>query len=88
MAYHAAGTGGEIRAGGRVAATLGEWDIERVNRQWTGHAVLANTTVVYGMAERYELRLARGTGHWRWRDVQIAGDGSIRFEIATDPERI
>ena len=88
MPFSASGYSGELRAGGRVAARLGAWDARRDVDGWVGHAVLLETTPVYGMADRYEMRLTFGDGFWRWRGIAAAGEGSIRFVTDVNPERV
>lgn len=89
MAFSITGLTGELRAGGRTAAVLGKWDVEQDDNGWVGHAATTEKTMVFGMADQYEIRLkVDPTTTLRWRSVTIAGENGIKFWAEHNPERM
>ena len=86
MAFEATGSAGELRVTGRMAASLGEWSAERSRGEWSGHATVTDITPFYGMTDQYELRLFVGKRTWRWRRVDVSGEGSVQFRAHDNPE--
>jgi hypothetical protein len=81
------GRGGQIRVGGRVAASFGEWTFDGKTTDWViGAEVEAHNPVWLSSDGPFEVRLHLTKGYWRWRDVpadKIAlldgGRGGIRI---------
>lgn len=81
----ATGNGGELRVGGRVAAHLGDWSMERDGGAWVIHAALVEPNPLWlGQAARYDLRLNVGAAVWRWArlapDEIVITDTDCRVE--------
>jgi hypothetical protein len=71
----AQGEGGELRAGGRVAAQIGRWRMEPTTA--AGHVVLAAiepVDVFWFSQPALDLYLAMGPVFWYWQGVQIEGN--------------
>jgi hypothetical protein len=66
----AQGTGGELRAGGRVAAQIGRW---RLDGQVV-MAAIAPVDVFWFNQPFLDLYLVMGPVFWCWRGVRIEGD--------------
>lgn len=68
------GTGGEVRVGGRVAATLGPWTATcEAGDRWQVRADLAAVNPLWMAGQSAcELRLAAGGHTWRWRDAGMS----------------
>ncbi len=75
--FRATGRGGVLLAGGRRAATLGDWslikegDTSVVSATLTGH-----NDLILDAAPTCTLVLAIGAGNWRWRGVAVSAEGN------------
>lgn len=70
MLKGAKGLVGELRAGGRVAARITEWEMERLENGagWHIAATLADTVEPW-LPRVTEMRLELGRRTWRWREI-------------------
>lgn len=94
----ATGVTGELRAGGRLVARLGDWAANRVtdsgkNGNPVAWAIGAALTEVNDLwltnGQAYELRLHVGKSQWRWRDVVVERvDGSVSMTATGRFERL
>lgn len=74
----AAGKAGEVRVGGRVAATLTDWRLAPVAGGYEIVAALADPVDLYLDSPAVkELRLTVGKRYWRWRGVELTRAGVI-----------
>lgn len=89
MAFHGAdGKLGEVRVGGRVAATLTDWVLRPDGAGgYRVVAMLVNPNPLFMDAPHpKELRLQMGKRFWRWRDVSIETDAHGRVAIGAAGE--
>lgn len=86
----ARGQSGDVRVGGRMAATLGPWRMRRESGAFTvTAAVVASHPVWAHGVGPYELRLDMGRCIWRYCGVSIQIEGErIVIEGAGSPEVI
>jgi hypothetical protein len=72
------GIGGDVRAGGRLAAALGAWSFTGTPESWelTGDTVATDAYWLERPDARFRLTLHVGTRRWRWDGVGVAADGS------------
>ena len=71
------GSGGELRAGGRLAASVGDWSFTGTPEAWelTGTATEVDHYWLNAAAV-HRLTLRVGTRRWRWPAVRAAVDGA------------
>ncbi len=83
----ARGVSGQLRAGGRNAATLGPWTATQEGVTWTFEAQV-RTVDAYWIAASgpFELRLHVGTRAWVWRNVTFEGRDRLTIHAIGRPE--
>jgi hypothetical protein len=83
----ASGRAGELRIGGRVAAELGPWEVERGPKGWSGTLTAVNSNaVLLALPGPFEVRLTVGRKRWRWRAVTLTSDApNLRMTANDDP---
>jgi hypothetical protein len=84
------GKGGTLRAGGRVAATLGEWTYEGLRTDWRVDAeLLSSNSVLLASPGPFELRLSFLTTGRRWKPVTASRvNGALVVRGTTPWEQI
>ena len=70
----ARGTAGQLRVGGRMAATLGAWSHEGTAAEWQVEAeTLDIDEYLFESGGPFHLRLYVGEQIWQWRGVTVSG---------------
>ena len=91
MSLHVTGKSGQLRVGGRVAASLGDWtlDAEPPKEEWalTGR-VTGRDDMLLESGVPIELRLQLTNDTWRWRNVQVDGYDVVTVRGTGEPEVI
>jgi len=82
-----AGLKGQLLVGGRVAARLANWSLERRAEGAIIHAQITERDIYWlDHASRFDLRLDIGKRGWRWRGVDVVViEDSIRIEVRERP---
>jgi hypothetical protein len=86
------GTGGLLLAGGRVAARLGSWRLERLDEVFHVGRLLLTARVLERDAfwaahvDRFDLRLDAGSCAWLWRGVVVTWGDGIAVTVEGKPE--
>lgn len=78
---------GELRIGGRVAASLSQGEVERGPEGWSGTLTAVNpNAVLLALPGPFEVRLTVGRKRWRWRAVALTGEvPNLRMTANDDP---
>jgi hypothetical protein len=90
MALTAKGPGGEIRVGGRIAATLSKWELETIGGAWICSAEMADISeALLEHPSPKELRLSFGPDlTWRFKGVTdvVPSGAAVTITGAMRPE--
>ena len=81
MSLHVTGKAGSLRVGGRVAATLEDWSFRKEDPPQVAWHITARAvdqdSLLLEAGIPIEVRLILAKDVWRWKGVQIEGEGSI-----------
>lgn len=81
------GQSAEVRAGHETAVSLGRWELVRTDEGFTLTAPCLSCNAYWLTAGyRLDLLVSVGRASWRWRNVEVSGDGPITVMGSGHPE--